>query len=156
MNKIKIILIAGIIGFIVIVFIVLSFLGSGSQQKPPTSQTTPTPQTFPSTALYISSITPADTSQAYLPVQPIQINFTQPINKNSLKYSVTPATESFVVSGQTANSLIIVPTTFWNGPRITITILGETISSTGNDLKNPQTYILNLAIPTIPQLEGAY
>lgn len=159
MNRFKLILIFGITGIIIILFFSISFfLG-----KTPVSQeqnnnlTTPTQIPFNTNGLYITSIIPENTTQTYIPVQPVQITFTKPVSISSLKYQITPDSKTYVTEGKTPNSLVISPSTFWGNGKTTITILSTTTSSSGLKLKNPQSYVLKTAAPTIPaNLEGAY
>lgn len=156
-NSLKILIITGTVILVVVIFIVVSLLNP--KKNPPPSQTntpTPTPE-FVQGELYTVKITPIDTTKTYTPAQPIEITFTQDVDKLALKYEITPAANTFVVASQNPNSLIIVPTTVWSTGSTSITILEDTTSTGGRKLKNPQTYILNAAIPTIPQdLEGNY
>lgn len=161
MNRLKVLIIFGVTVIIALLF----FIVSTTLKQPGTPETggedlLPTPESsgqINKKDLYIVSIIPADTAQTYFPVQPIQITFTQPVSPSDLKYQVSPSSESFVVLGNTPNSLIISPTTFWNNGSTTITIMETTISGVGLKLKNPKTYILKTAAPTIPpNLEGAY
>lgn len=157
MNKVKIFIIGSIVIFILIVFFILSLLNRRGTITPPITTITPTPIQFDQSQLFITSIIPADTTTTYLPAQPIEITFTQAVEKGSLRYSVTPPTEVLVNIGSSVNSLIISPLTVWARGETSISILSQTISASGNILKNPQNYILKTAIPTLPQhLEGAY
>lgn len=160
MNRVKLFIIAGIVGVIIIIFIIIFLLG---ESRPPTPTTTIpnvnptiTAPVFDTTQLYITSITPLNTNSSYLPVQPVQINFTQSVSKTGFKYAVTPITDTIVTAEENQRSIIIAPKTIWSDGITTITIESTTISSTGNVLKNPQVYRLNTAIPTIPDLQGAY
>lgn len=155
-NKLKILIIAGVIILLVIIFVIISLFGKGPVT--PRDQTAlPTPASeFIEGELYITSIKPLDSTQTYSPAQPVEITFTQTLDKLALRYEVTPTTETFVVNSPNPQSLIIVPTTMWSNGATTITILENSTSTEGKTLKNPQSYILNTAIPTIPDLEGAY
>lgn len=156
MNKIKLVIIGVVIIIIVIVFIFVSLINTRPDSTPLPQNTPPTPQALSSKELSIVSISPADKSATYLPAQPIEIVFTQPISKTAISYTATPPTETFVSMGQKPNSLIISPTTIWTTGNTTISIKNA-VSDMGNTLTNPQEYILRTAIPTIPDnLEGAY
>lgn len=162
MNKAKLFIIGGIVVVIIIIFVIVSFFNVKSPFTP--TPTVPLPSVNPSVTQpvfdtseqYITSITPLDTNVSYLPVQPVQINFTQPVSITTLRYTISPSTESFVTVGENPNHAIIAPKTFWPNGIITITISGTTLSSSGKALKNPQSYKLNIAIPTIPDIEGDY
>lgn len=158
MNKIKLIIIFGITAIIVVLFFTISLmLGRGKAPEKQNGTPMPTIEQINTSELYITSIIPADTTNIYLPVQPVQITFTQSISPDSLKYQAIPTSNSFVTQGKTPNSLIISPTTFWVNGTTTITIFKTTTSAGGLGLKNPQSYILKTAAPTIPpNLEGAY
>lgn len=161
MNKLKLLAITGITGIIIILFFTISlFLGkAGTPEK---QGNTPLPTAAPTQQinvndLYVVGIIPEDTTKTYLPVQPIQVTFTQAVSPSSLKYQVLPSSESFVTQGKTPNSLIISPTSFWNNGATTITILDTTMSDKGLGLKNPQSYVLKTDAPAIPaNLQGGY
>lgn len=157
MNKIKMLIIAGIVGAVIIIFIFVSLILGRTPTPSQTVIVSPTPVQFSESELSITSIIPLDTKKSYLPPQPIQISFTQEVLPTSLKYTITPQTDVLVVKGSTPNSLILAPKTMWQSGITTITILGDTTSKKGLLLKNPQSYILHTAIPTmyIPN-QGAY
>lgn len=158
-NKLKILIIIGIAVLVIIVFIAVSLIGGlGRGPQPPEKTSFPTPTAaFIEGELYIAKIMPVDTTKIYTPAQPIEVSFTQGVDKLGLKYETHPATETFVVDSPIPNSLIIVPTTVWKIGVTSITILDNTTSAEGRKLKNPQTYILNTAVPTVPpNLEGNY
>ncbi len=157
MNKLKIIIIA-IITVIIFLIFFLAILSSNRRGSTPLPNTlpTPTPVQFSEKELYITSIVPKDTLQSYLPAQPLQITFTQEVTAEKLLYTILPPAEVLVVKSATPKTLILAPKTFWANGETTITILPATVSINGNILKNPQTYKINIAIPTIPDIEGAY
>ncbi|MBP6913109.1 MAG: hypothetical protein KBC00_00675 [Candidatus Levybacteria bacterium] len=156
MNKVKIIIIASVTGLIFIVFILTLLFTGGRVSAPPSIPNTPTPAQFSEKELYITSISPRDTALSYLPAQPIEITFTQEVATNSLNYTISPPTEVIVVKGTAPNTLIFAPKTFWENGEVIISFLSTTTSTSGGSLKNPQTYKIKVAIPTIPDLEGAY
>lgn len=159
MNKLKIILIASIVGIIILLFIFLMFLTNlqpNTKRQPPVS-VTPTAIPLSEDELFIVSILPTDRNAVYTPAQPLQITFTQEVPPQNLKYTTLPQTQILIVKGEKPKTLIFAPRTFWQNGNTTITFLDSTQSNMGNVLKNPQTYTLKTAIPTIPEgLEGGY
>ncbi|HMS22269.1 MAG TPA: hypothetical protein PKA38_00745 [Candidatus Levybacteria bacterium] len=157
MNKLKIIIIA-IITVIIFLIFFLAILSSNRRGSTPLPNAlpTPTPLRFSEKELYITSIAPKNNLQPYLPAQPLQITFTQEVAVEKLLYTIFPPTEVLIVKSAIPKTLILAPKTFWANGETTITILPTTVSINGNTLKNPQTYKINVAIPTIPDIEGAY
>lgn len=156
MSRIKLIVIGLIVSIIFFIFIIVSFLFPTTPSNPNPTTPAPTSNEFKPGELSIISIDPKDTSKTFLPIQPIEITFTMPVSKNSILYTTEPLTDSFVSEGNKDNSLIISPTTIWSSGVTQINITGA-ISTSGENLINPQRYILKTAIPTIPDnLEGAY
>lgn len=117
----------------------------------------PTPAQYDTSQLFITLIQPRDTTQIYLPAQPIEVFFTQPVDEDSLQITVSPPAEILVNKGSTPNSLIISPLTLWENGLTSLAFSGDTRSKNGNLLQNPQTYLLHTAVPTLPQhSEDAY
>lgn len=157
MNRFKIFIIGAVVVFIVLVFFVLSLLNRENAITPPITTTTPTPVQFDQTRLFITSVIPADTTTTYLPAQPIEITFTQAVEETSLRYTITPPTEVLINPGSSSNSIIVSPLTVWQLGETTISVLPQTLSTSGNVLQNPQNYVLKTAIPTLPEhSEDAY
>lgn len=153
MNKLKLIIIGVVVFILIISFIVFSIF----DRRPNTSSPTipnPTAIQFNPAQLFITSMTPPQAGPPYFPGQPVEVFFTQPVEEISLKYEIQPPTEVLINPGSTANSLILSPLTIWAIGEVKISILSQTLSTSGNALKNPQTYILKTAIPILPESAG--
>lgn len=151
MNRVKIIIIVVVVVLILILFFVFSLLTRQNKPLAPNQTITPTSVQFDQTKLFITSIQPTDRTSTYSPAQPIEVTFTQPVEETSIRYKITPSTEVLINPGASGNSIIISPLTVWTIGETTISILPQTLSTSGNPLQNPQEYLLKAAIPTLPE-----
>lgn len=154
MNKLKLIIIGIVTGIIILIFLIISILTSQTKTPPPQPVISPTVVQFNTDELFITNILPINTDASFLPGQPIQITFTQEVDRKGLKFEITPTVEVLINYADLPNTLVISPKTVWVLGETNITILPQTVSTTGNVLKNAQTYRIKTAIPTLP--EGSY
>jgi len=156
MNRVKLIIIGAIALFIIVVFIIISLITGA---KPPTGSTVlpnPTTEVFNPKELTIVSFLPKPGQEVFLQAQPVQINFSQPVNEADLRLQITPPTEVFLKTQNGGKAIIVAPVTIWTAGETQIEILGDTTSASGISLKSPRKYILHTGLPTAPPVEGAY
>ncbi len=93
---------------------------------------------------------------AYLPIQSIELTFTDPILPEELNYSIEPYVDTTVRQGSISTALIIRPKVKWQDGETIITILPTTVVQSGARLVSPYIYRMLSAIPPAPEGEGNY
>ena len=89
----------------------------------------------------------------YLPIQPVELTFTDAVSPESLRYNVEPSIETKVEQGSIPNALIISPLKWWEDGTTKITVLSTTTSNSGAVLASPFTYDLRVSLPPAPNPE---
>lgn len=149
-----------------LVFLLLSLFIKPSPRKTPSEAPivtiTPLPTPIPTlppgvNELQIIRAAPIQSSQlAYLPVQSIELTFSDPILPEELKYNVEPFVETTVRQGSIPNALIIRPRSKWEDGETVVTILTTTTTKSGAKLLSSYIYRMISAIPPAPEGEGNY
>jgi len=99
--------------------------------------------------LTITGILPEENiSDYYLPFQKITISFSASVSPKNLIVETNPTTELDILQGSVSNELLLVPQTTWPIGRINITIV-QAVSATGERLRQPFTYSITTALPTL-------
>lgn len=149
-----------------VIFILLSLFRPSKIIPPPTitpaitvpPSKNPTPTLPPGiTELKIIRAAPIQNPQiAYLPIQSIELTFTDPILPQELNYTVKPHIETTVRQGSISTALIIRPILKWQDGETIVTILPTTTTTSGARLLTPYIYRMISAIPPAPEGEGNY
>jgi len=167
-NKIKpvYLLILLVVIVIPVVLLLLSLFRSSAPRLPtsitppitPIPSQTPVPTLAPGVPdLKIIRAAPIQNPQiAYLPIQAIELTFTNSIPPEELKYTVEPHVETTIRQGSISNALIIRPAVKWQDGETIVTILTSTVTSDGARLLTPYVYRMISSIPPAPVGEGNY
>lgn len=92
----------------------------------------------------------------YLPIQSVELTFTDTVTPQDIKYKIDPHVETTVRQGSIPNALIVRPATKWDDGETTITILTTTSSQSGAKMATPYVYTMRSTIPPAPEGEGNY
>jgi|SRR3989344_4644920 len=93
---------------------------------------------------------------AYLPIQSIELTFTDIVLPEELEYTIKPHVETTVHQGSISNALIIRPALKWEDGETIITILPSTTTSSGARIILPFIYKMISSLPPAPEGEGNY
>lgn len=141
-----------------VIFLVffLLFSKKGGEQKQPGQITPPititgSPTPAKTQALSVTKIMPEqDLTKEYIPITQVSITFNMPVNPKGFIYTVDPLVETNTRSGKDLNTIIISVNHWWNEGNdgiTTITILQNTISTSGVYLGKPAVYKIKTAFP---------
>lgn len=86
----------------------------------------------------------------YLPVQPVELTFSTPLEAGSLTYSVNPFVETVIKQGSIPTAVIISPTFSWKNGLTKIKIHKGNISLDGSILPSDFIYSLQTNLPPAP------
>ena len=156
-------LIALVFLIIPIIAILLSFIKSGKTIDRKNIMPTPvvrpvtSPSPLPPGVKTMQIIRAAPFSREdifYLPIQPVELTFTDDVSPTDLKYTINPKVETLVEQGSIPTSIIISPVKSWVDGTTKITILSSTVSRNKTILNVPFIYELRTSLPPAPPPES--
>lgn len=149
-------LISLFVAMVIFLVFFLFFSKKGGEQKQPEQITPPititgSPTPAKTQALNVTKIMPEqDLTKEYLPITQLSIIFNMPVNPEGVFYTVDPLVKTNTRIGQNPNTIIISVDHWWNEGNdgiTTITILQNTISTSGIYLEKPVVYKMKTAFP---------
>lgn len=145
--------------FVAIVIFVVFFLffskRGGEQKQPeqikaPATTTISPSQTKPQAFRIVRIIPEQDLTREYFPITQVSVIFNMPVSPGGVFYTVDPFVKTSTRINQDLNTIIISVDHWWNEGNdgiTTITILQNTVSTSGVYLKNPVVYKIKTAFP---------
>lgn len=122
-----------------------------TKPKMPPPQTLPSPIQEPQkeSLLLISINPPPPTFESIWSVEPIILNFNQPLNPQTIKYQIQPTTTvRVVIDDNNPNRFSLLPLSGWNENQPYSVIISSQLSSTtGNQLDKDITFTFTRLVP---------